>query len=219
MKLRRIALFCAPLLLVTASTAMAQSDEKFDLYGDYSYIQFNPSLTGLQSRAFNGGGGGVQYNFLPFLGIRADFQGYGSTSWNVTYPSPIVTPKGVIPAGTYHSNGNMFTYLFGPVVRFPLHKVTVFGDLLFGQSNTNGYANLTQAIDAGGGTLQNSGTQHPFTMDVGGGLDLNLNKTIALRLGEIDYMLTRYTNPITNTNNQNNFRYLGGIVFKFGGGK
>ena len=219
MKLRRIALTCAPLLLVTATAAMAQSDEKFDIYGDYSYIQFNPSLTGLQSRAFNGGGGGVQYNFLPFLGIRADLQGYGSTSWTLNYSAPVVTPHGTIPAGSYTSNANMFTYGFGPAVRFPLHRVTVFGDLLFGQSNTNGYGNLTKAIVAGGGTIQASATQHPFTMMVGGGLDLNLNKTIALRLGEIDYMLTRYSNPIINTNNQNNFRYLGGIVFKFGGGK
>jgi hypothetical protein len=219
MKLRRVVLAIAPLLFVTATAAMAQSDEKFDVYGDYSYIQFNPSLTGLQSRAFNGGGGGVQYNFLHFLGIKADFQGYGSTSWTVNYAGPVVTPHGTIPAGSYTSTGNMFTYLFGPVVRVPLHRFTVFGNVLFGQSNTNGYANLVQAINSGGGSLQATGTQHPFTMDVGGGLDLNINKTIALRLGEIDYMLTRYTNPITSTNNQNNFRYVGGIVFKFGGGK
>jgi Outer membrane protein beta-barrel domain len=218
MKLRRIALTCVPLLLATASAGLAQSDERFDLYGDYSYIQFNPSLTGLQSRAFNGGGGGAQFNFLHFLGLRADFQGYGSTSWTVNYSGPVVTPHGTVPAGTFVSNGNMFTYLFGPVVRVPLHRLTVYGDLLFGQSNTNGYGSLEKAIDAAGGTIQVSGTQHPFTMDVGGGLDLNLNKNIALRLGEIDYMLTRYSNPIISTNNQNSFRYLGGIVFKFGGG-
>jgi hypothetical protein len=219
MKLRRIALTCIPVLLATATAARAQSDERFDLYGDYSYIQFNPSLTGMQSRAFNGGGGGVQYNFLHFLGIRADFQGYGSTSWSVNYAGPVVTPHGVIPAGTYSTGGNMFTYLFGPVVRVPLHRLTVYGDILFGQSNTNGYGNLAKEIDSAGGTVQISGTQHPFTMDVGGGLDLNLNKNIALRLGEVDYMLTRYTNPIISTNNQNSFRYLGGIVFKFGGGQ
>jgi hypothetical protein len=33
----------------------------------------------------------------------------------------------------------------------------------------------------------------------------------------MDWVLTRYTNPITNTNNQNSFRYLGGIVFMLGG--
>jgi len=34
-------------------------------------------------------------------------------------------------------------------------------------------------------------------------------------VAEVDYFLTRYTNPITSTNNQNNFRYLGGVVFRF----
>ena len=37
--------------------------------------------------------------------------------------------------------------------------------------------------------------QHPFTMAVGGGIDLNAGKHFAFRLGEIDYVLTRYTNP------------------------
>ena len=57
----------------------------------------------------------------------------------------------------------------------------------------------------------------PLRWPVGGGLDLNAGKHFALRLGEMDYVLTRYTNPFTQTNNQNNFRYLGGVVFKFGG--
>ena len=73
------------------------------------------------------------------------------------------------------------------------------------------------AIIAGGGTIKAAGTQHPFTMAFGGGVDFNVSRNVAFRLGEFDWILTRYTNPITDTNNQNNFRYLGGIVFKFGG--
>ena len=76
---------------------------------------------------------------------------------------------------------------------------------------------LSNAIIAGGGTINNSGTQHPFTLALGGGLDWMVNKRFGFRLGEVDYLMTRYTNPLTNTNNQNNFRYLGGIVIKFGG--
>ena len=53
-------------------------------------------------------------------------------------------------------------------------------------------------------------------MAVGGGLDVKVTKSIALRPIEIDYLLTRYTNPFTETNNQNNFRYVGGIVFYLG---
>lgn len=192
------------------------STPRWEVYGDYSYMQYNPTITGLQSRAFNGGGGGVQVNFGNFLGIKGDFQGYGSTQWTTTVGTRIVTPAGTIPAGTYKSNANMFTYMFGPVVGFHMKKLNVYGEVLFGGSNSNGYADLTNSIIAGGGTIKGSGTQHPFTMAFGGGLDLNLTKNVALRLGELDWILTRYTNPITDTNNQNNFRYQGGIVFKFG---
>jgi hypothetical protein len=201
------------IVVVCAPAAFGQ---RFEAYGNYSYMQFNPTLTGLQSRAFNGGGGGVEVNFGKIFGIKGDFQGYGSTQWTITNTGPVVTPHGTIPAGTFTSSGNMFTYMFGPVIRVPTHHVTVFGEVLFGGSNTNGYSGLTSAINAGGGTIQVNGTQHPFTMAFGGGLDVNMSKHVALRLGEFDYVLSRYTNPLTNTNNQNNFRYLGGIVFRFG---
>lgn len=136
---------------LAAPLAFGQSDERVDILGDYSYIQFNPTLYGLQSRAFNGGGGSVQINFAKIFGIKGDFQGYGSTNWTVSYANPIVTPVGTVPAGTYSSHGNMFTYLFGPVLRLPLHRFTVFGEILFGGSNSNGYANLEKQIDAEGG--------------------------------------------------------------------
>ena len=95
MKLQRVTLVCLP--MVFAVTALAQ--EKFNVYGDYSYVQFNPTVSGLQSRAFNGGGGGVQWNIFPILGIKADLQGYGSTQWTLTEAVPVVTPHGTIPAG------------------------------------------------------------------------------------------------------------------------
>ncbi len=196
--------------LLLMSTALAQ---KAELYGDYSYMQFNPSISGVQSRAFNGGGAGFQYNFTSYFGVKGDFQGYGSTDWSVNVTAPIGTPGGIIPIGTYTTKANLFTYLFGPVVRIPRGKVTITGETLFGGSNTSIYSNLyNQAV----GNVSYNPNQHPFTMAVGGGLDYNVSPRVALRLGEMDWILTRYTNPFTNTNNQNSFRYLGGIVFKFG---
>lgn len=203
-----------------ASAAFSQEEPaKIDLYGEYSYLRFNPTLTGLPSRNFNGGGGGATFFFNDHFGVKGELMGYGSTTWTATFPAQlVVTPHGaseIVPAGTFSSNANMFTYQFGPVVRIPMHSVTVFGETLFGGSNTNGYANIEKAINAGGGTLNISGTQHPFSMAVGGGLDVNVSKSFAVRVGEFDYFLTRYTNPITSTNNQNNFRYLAGVVFRF----
>jgi hypothetical protein len=34
----------------------------------------------------------------------------------------------------------------------------------------------------------------------------------------IDYLMTRFTNPFTSTNNQSNFRYTAGIVFTLDSG-
>jgi hypothetical protein len=197
---------------------MAAQVPRFEVSGNYSYMQFNPTISGVQSRAFNGGGGAVQMNFMKFLGVKGEFEGYGSTNVTATFATPVtVNPLGTIPAGTFKSQGNMFTYLFGPTVNVHHEKFTVFGELLFGGSNTNMYGNLSKSIDLGGGTIAVQPTQHPFTMAFGGGFDVNIHKHIALRLGEVDWILTRYTNPLTQTNNQNSFRYLGGVVFRFGG--
>jgi outer membrane protein OmpA-like peptidoglycan-associated protein len=184
---------------------------------DYSYFRFNPSLTQLRNRSYNGGGGSFNFNLTEHFGIKAEFMGYGSTSWTTTFANPIVTPSGTIPAGTFQTQGNMFTYLFGPTYTVRTSRVNYFGEILFGGSNTNGYANLIKSIDAGGGTISASGAQHPFTMAIGGGVDIRITKSIAFRPVEIDYVLTRYSNPLTSVNNQNHFRYLAGLVFRFGG--
>jgi hypothetical protein len=207
-------------LTVFATAGFAQEEaSKFDIFGEYAYLRFNPSLPGLNSRNFNGGGGGATYFFGDHFGIKGELLGYASTTWTETFNLPVVvTPHGTtgtIPAGTYSASGDMFTYQFGPVVRMPWHNASIFGETLFGGSNTNGYGNLSKAIDLGGGTLSVSGNQHPFSMSVGGGIDLNVSKRFSVRVAELDYFLTRYTNPITSTNNQNNFRYLAGFVYRF----
>ena len=198
------------------ATAFAQDTPRWEVSGDYSYMQFNPTLPGLQSRAFNGGGGGAQYNFGKIFAIKGDFQGYGSTTVTFTTTGPTVTPHGTVPTGTFHSNGNMFTYLFGPAVGFHARKFYVYGEYLLGGSASNLYGNLAKSINAGGGTVTVSDSQHPFTQALGGGIDVSLSKRFALRLAQMDWVLTRYTNPITSTNNQHSFRYLGGVVLTLG---
>src|SRR5215469_4665986 len=210
--MRRVSGICFAAVAL-ATTAFGQ---RFELFGDYTYLRYNPTITGLNTRSLNGGGGGAQLNFAKIFGLKADFQGYGSTQTVVDVTAPIGTPLGVIPVGTYKSNATMFTYLFGPVIRIPTKHIRPFGELLFGGTNTNLYAQLNSALIANGGKINSSGsTQHPFAMSLGGGLDIVVNKHFALRVGEADFMLTRFTNIWTNTNNQHNFRYLAGGVFTF----
>jgi hypothetical protein len=200
MKVTRLILFITVVVLGTRLFAQ----DRINIFGEYSYLHFSPTIAGVGSRSFNGGGVGLQLNFAKILGIKAEFMGYGSTTFT-----------GNFAGKNYTANGNMFTYLFGPVLRIPIWRVKPFGEVLFGGSNTNAYVNLENAINAGGGTISKTPTQHPFTMAAGGGLDIDISHHIGIRPAEFDYVLSRYTNPLTSTNNQNNFRYCGGIILKF----
>src|SRR5260370_25190467 len=206
MRFKNTIMFAA--LLLSSTVAFAQEEtQRIELFGEYSYLRFNPSLPHLNNRSFNGGGGGATFNLNRYLGIKGELMGYGSTSFTTTVGAPIITPKGTIPAGTFNSQGNMFTYLFGPIVNLPLSRLTPFGEWLFCGSNSNGYGNLSKSIIAGGGTISATGTQHPFTMAFGGGLDVHINHNFSIRPIELYWVLTRYTNPLPKTKSTNTFSY------------
>jgi len=51
---------------------------------------------------------------------------------------------------------------------------------------------------------------------VGGGFDIPVSKSFAIRPVQFDYVLTRFGNQLGGGNNsQHNFRYQAGIVFRF----
>lgn len=205
------------LVLAVAASAPAQDDPKLEVTGEYSYVRFNPTLPRIQNKSFNGGGFEAAYYFRGALGFKADLLFYGSTTFTTTFPTTI-TRVGVIPAGTYSSNGSFQTYLFGPILKVRLHRLEPFGEVLFGVAHTNAYANLSTVIArAPASTFTVQGSQTPFALAAGAGVDLPFKKSFAIRLGEVDYLLTRFTNPLTQTNNQNNFRYAGGFQFRLGG--
>jgi opacity protein-like surface antigen len=56
-----------------------------------------------------------------------------------------------------------------------------------------------------------SETSSGFGIAVGGGLDVKVNKSMAIRLFQADYFLTRH-----ESNNWNNINLAFGVVFRFG---
>jgi hypothetical protein len=72
-------------------------------------------------------------------------------------------------------------------------------------------------------------TQNAFAMEMGGGVDVQITKLIAIRPIQLDYLPTHFS-PLNfsvadlslNTKNdvrwQNNLRYSAGVAFRFGGG-
>jgi len=216
MKLKWIAL--AALACLLTASALAQESDRVEITGEYSYLRFNPTLPAINNRNLNGGGGDFSFFLTRALAFKAEAIYYGSTTYTTTFGATRVTSAGVIPAGTYSASGTMKTYLFGPLIKGRIRHFEPFGEVLFGVSHVNAYANLSKVIAvAPGSTLHVQDSQDPFTLAAGGGIDLPISHVIAVRLAEVDYVLTRLTNPLTSTNNQNHFRYLGGIQFRIGG--
>ncbi len=202
-------------MLLLGLAAWAQEFPRVEVGADYSYARYAPSASYSKGHSLNGGGGSAVFNIDSFLGIKMDLQGYGSnlTGFNIA-------PNSTFPFGLQGNvQGNLFTYLFGPQVKIRTHGFQPFAQLLFGGAHSNVYGNafrtLCQPI-VGACGLSGAPASNSFAMEFGGGVDIPINKTISFRPAEIDYLLTRFSNPLSGTNNQNNFRYSVGVLFTFG---
>jgi len=215
MKITKVLIFATILLLGVA--AWAQEFPRAEVGFDYSYLRYSPSASYTKGHSLNGGGGSFTFNINSYLGIRADLQGYTSNTTGFS-----IAPNQTFPSGLNGNvQGNLFTYLFGPQIKVRAHKVEPFGSLLFGGAHTNLYGNaykqLCQPI-VGGCALTKAPTAESFALSVGGGIDIPLNRVVFFRPGEINYLMTRFSNPLSGTSNQNNLRYSVGIFFNLGQG-
>jgi len=213
MKLSK-AFFFAPIVLLAAG-AVAQEFPRYEVGGDYSYVRFIPSASQTNNHSLNGGGGSAVFNLNSYLGIKVDLQGYGSTTSNFFIPPSVNFPGGA----TGSVSGNLFTYLFGPQIKFRTPKVQPFAHLLLGGAYSNVYGNAFKTIcqpTASACSFSGSPSSNAFAMAVGGGIDIPVTKLVSIRPAEIDYLLTDFSNRFSNSN-QNNFRYSGGVTFTFGG--
>jgi hypothetical protein len=201
--------------------AIPALSQNLELTGDYSYFRFSPTLGNINTQNFNGGGVDASFlfgqHFHGTFGIKADLQFYASNSFQGTFPTT-VTRFGTIPAGTYRGVGTIQTYMFGPIIKGHLKHFEPFGEVLFGVAHSDIFNNFANSIrQTPGATLTFTGNQTPFAMAAGGGIDIPLTHMIAIRAAEVDYVLTRFNNPVTGSNNQNNFRVQAGIQVRVGG--
>jgi hypothetical protein len=176
---------------------------------NYSLVVYNPAKSLAGDRDLNGGGGSFAYDFATYFGVKAEFEGYTSTT--LTFHLPPTVGSGAA-GGTFNTQGNMFTYLFGPQFNLITGRARIFGETLFGGASTNAYANLFHAAHVTGLSASNNG----FAMAFGGGVDIPLSKHMALRPAQFDYFLTRYEWKTLGINNQSNFRYQAGLLYAFG---
>lgn len=188
-------------VLLFGSAAFAQDQGKAEVSVNYSYIRFNPqnnNVPGLGAFSLNGGGGAFSYFFTDLIGIKAEFEGYGSQTR-------------FVPEAETNVSANLFTYNVGPVIKLRHGRFQPFAEALFGGAHSNADVNICNVEEC-----VHSPSNNAFDFIIGGGLDIKLTHSISFRPAEVDYVLTRFGNAFTSgNNNQSNFRYQAGVVFSF----
>ena len=193
-------------ILLGSTAVSAQEADKFEVTGDYSYLRFNPGLPSyFNSQNLNGGGGQATYFINGWLGLAADLQGYGSYTQCLKPGNPL--------GATGCASANLFTYTFGPQIKYRAGRVEPFAEVLLGGAHSNFYAN---ACSSEGICGSKSPSNNAFALVIGGGVDFRATEHIVIRIVDADYELTRFGNNFTNGNNsQSNFRFQTGVQFRF----
>jgi opacity protein-like surface antigen len=185
---RKVGFFMLLCLFIVPAMAMAQ---KAEVFGGYQYFHASGGSTGVDSVNLNGFNIAGTAFFHHYLGVTADFSG--------TYGTPTFLGVGV--------NTHLYTYMFGPELRATNStKFVPFAHALFGGAHVSASSNFV--APSGGFTA--SGSNSGFAWAAGGGLDYKALPHIAIRVGQFDFLQTHISSET-----QNNFRYSGGVVFRF----
>jgi opacity protein-like surface antigen len=178
----------AMLVIGLCLAAAAADAPKAEIFGGVSWLHIdNMGVSGIKTN-YMGWDSEFQYNLKKWLGATADIGGnYG----HVTAGAPM---------------SHTYTFVFGPTLTHRGNNATFFAHTLFG-------ANKTDLFSGGGSSNSNTA----FAMAFGGGLDLKISNTFALRLGQLDWLYTRHNLASSGLKDfQNNIRYAGGVVINFG---
>ena len=184
------------MVMLLAVPVLCQDHPKAEVFGGYQYTHISygfPSGTdflGLNSSdSYNGWNAALTVWANQWLGVTADFSGaYKSNAF--------ASDSGI--------DIKQHTFMFGPTIASHSNeKFVPFAHVLFGGAHCS--ANISGDCI---GTDANS-----LAMAFGGGLDVG-SKKIAFRVGQFDYIYTRFGHN-DGLNHQNDFRYSAGIVFRF----
>lgn len=146
---------------------------------------FGGYANGLSSHGWNAS---AAFNVNKWFGVVADFGGQYVNTREVDFQEKIKS----------------HTFLIGPQISFRVKRVTPFVRVMAGGASVN-----TVAVESG---QTFTFAENSFVMAAGGGLDVRVNKRVAIRAFQLDYMRTKFFGE-----SQHNGRISFGLVLRFGG--
>ena len=184
--MRRFVLVAAALFMVSVTAHAQEEYPRMEIFGGYAYFNSDQFMEreSLNVPAFIvSAAGNVSKNFGLVVEVNGNYGDITDTT------SPDQGPTREFATNTY-------TFLFGP--RFTARRTgkNFFGHVLFGAARTS---------------IEGRDAETDFAMAVGGGLDINASKDIAVRLFQADYLPIRASGETAH-----NYRISFGIVFRFG---
>ena len=174
----------------------SQSAPPVDIFGGYSYLNFQVPASGVsaeQQLKLNGWNGSISVAFFHHLSGEADLSGHQLNDCG----------------GVSGLKCDDFSYMFGPRYTFGdrTSKITIFVHGLVGRDRAN-------IIPIGGGTIATTDTS--IAAGGGGGLDIWFFRHVGLQIGPADYIYMNHLHS-DNASNQSDYRISGGIALRFGG--
>ncbi len=162
--------------------------QKAELFGGYTFSHVSNEFG---SSNTNGWNGSVTGYVIKYFGFTANIGGDYSSGHDLAGACAGASGGCALPEG----KPKLYTATFGPQVRVPLPKVSIFAHGLFGVAHLSG-----------GGVLSNNS----FATGLGGGVDYKFAKIVSVRLAQLDYL---HTSP--HGVGLNHVRYSTGIVLRF----
>ena len=184
-------LICVTFVLLAPFAAQAQPDyPPVEVFGGYSYFRTGPEEFNL-----NGWNASVTGNITDWFGIEWDLSGH--------YGHPLDSFGRRIP----DLRINHHTFMAGPKLSYRAGSMTPFAHFLIGGARAGTIDDFYRDRTA----------DWALVTVIGAGVDINLSKTVALRVAQADWMRTQFdTGPFPEDRRQNNFRFSAGIVLKLG---
>lgn len=184
-------LISSPVAFGQAPSPAGARQPRAELALDYTYLRSNAPPGGCGCFNLNGGSATFAWSFKPALALVGD-----------------VT---VAHSGAASSNGDDLTlsaYTAG--IRYSKRlgqsPFKAFGQVLAGAAHASG-----SLAEGSNPAATNAGAA--FAANVGGGLDLKLNRMLSLRLIDANYLVTTFDNG--SNDHQNNLRLSAGVVLHF----
>lgn len=217
-------MFAAVLALLVSGAAVAQDFPRAEVFAGYSMLKLDVSDADLDSivggledmapegttlsastsklmkKGFNGS---VAFNVTPAFGIVADFRYNQDNIVDFTVSDEFNSVDGNIKLRNLSlMAGPRFTYRQN-------ERVTPFAHALVGLDHIR----LSGEADVDGESvdLDMSETNNGLGFALGGGIDVNLSESVAIRLIQADYYLTRHEGE-----GMNNVNLAFGVVFRIG---